>query len=50
MAKKIKRGSAIIALVAALTTFAAGPAVASPGKSHGSGEAGWSQDASWGEQ
>ena len=53
MGKKIKQGSAIIAVVAALAAFAAGPAAARPGSGHGAplaswGEASWG-DASWAE-
>jgi hypothetical protein len=46
MGKKIKRGSAIIAVVAALAALAAGPAAARPGSGHVAPFASWG-DASW---
>ncbi len=54
MGKKIKRGSAIIAVIAALAALAAGPAAARPGNGNGTSEASWSEAgwalyASWGE-
>jgi len=50
MGKKIKQGSAIIAVVAALAAFAAGPAAARPGGGNVAplaswGEASWVEDA-----
>jgi len=46
MGKKIKRSSAIVALVLAIAAFAAAPASAKPGNGNGSGEASWGE-ASW---
>jgi len=48
MGKKVKRGSAIIAVVAALAALGAGPAAAKPGNGNGSSLASWGE-ASWGE-
>ena len=48
MAKKLKRCTAIVALVAAPAVFAAGPAAAARGGTPGSTKASWGE-ASWGE-
>jgi len=50
MGQRLKRGSAIIAVVAALAAFGAGPAAAKPGNGNGVpfaswGEASWVEDA-----
>jgi hypothetical protein len=47
MGKKLKRGTAFIALALALAAFAAGPAAAKSG--HGQGHASWGE-ASWFEE
>jgi hypothetical protein len=49
MGKKLKRGSAVIALALALAAFAAGPAAAKPGHGKGSPVASWGE-ASWFEE
>jgi len=49
MGSKIKRGSAIIALLVALAAFAAGPAAAKPAKANGFVHASWGE-ASWVEE
>jgi hypothetical protein len=49
MGSKIRRGSAIIALLVALAAFAAGPAGAKPGKGDGAAHASWGE-ASWVEE
>jgi Arc/MetJ family transcription regulator len=48
MATKIKRGTVIIALVAAIAAFAAGPAAAASHGAKGHGHASW-VEASWGD-
>jgi hypothetical protein len=49
MGTRIKRGSAIIALLVALAAFAAGPAAAKPGHANGNVYASWGE-ASWVEE
>ena len=48
MGKKLKRGSAIIAIGLALAAVVAGPAAAKPGNGSGGVVASWGE-ASWGE-